>query len=247
MEVKTILEQRWVIPTAVGVVGVATGFTAGYFLGRRNGECIVYEVGDRFETDNSDEEDDVDIPVDVVSSLVENDPAFEVLLEDEGVSAGEDFVKKKLLNDVANAITDEEVSVTEDVFDEPAIANIFDASAEEEKKVGGEPYIITVEAYAENVNDWTQETLNYYAGDDIVTTQDNTPIYNHSDILGELNFGYGSHNQDSVYIRNEKMRMEWEVLRTNGRYEIEVLGHTIEQEYESSDLKHSMDRKFRDD
>jgi len=114
-------------------------------------------------------------------------------------------------------------------------------------RVLGQPYIISVDVFLENEHNWTQETLTYYQGDDIVADQADTPVYGYSNIMGPLKFGHGSGDPTVVYIRNEHLRREWEVLLHRGRFEIEVLGHTMEQESERNELKHSYSRKFRDD
>jgi hypothetical protein len=98
-----------------------------------------------------------------------------------------------------------------------------------------------------NEMDYNQETLTYYKGDDIVADQSDTPIYNHSGLMGDLKFGHGSGDANVVYIRNDSIQMEWEVLLHEGSFEVEVVGLQVEREYEESDIKHAHERRFRPD
>jgi hypothetical protein len=66
-------------------------------------------------------------------------------------------------------------------------------------------------------------------------------------LLEVLVFGHGSGDPNVVYIRNEKLQAEYEVLRDPGSYEIEVLGGHVEREMQEVDLKHSRQPgKFRE-
>ena len=125
--------------------------------------------------------------------------------------------------------------------------DFWDEEKEAAKRVPGEPYVIPVAVFFENEYEWTQETLTYYQGDDIVSDQADQVVEQHTRVLGELNFGHGSGDPNVVYIRNPSLKREWEVLLHSGKYESEILGLTVEREYQSSDFKHSVDRKFRDD
>ncbi len=42
-------------------------------------------------------------------------------------------------------------------------------------------------------------------------------------------FGVGSEDKNTLYIRNETYRMEYEVVRSPGRFDVEVLGHTFDE------------------
>jgi hypothetical protein len=106
-----------------------------------------------------------------------------------------------------------------------------------------EPYVIHAEEYFADEMDFRQETLTYYDGDDIMTDSEDSPIFNYAGLLGELKFGHGSRSVDIVYIRNEKLHMEWEVIKNHGAYAEEILGLEFERE-DAHELKHSV-LKFR--
>lgn len=108
-------------------------------------------------------------------------------------------------------------------------------------------YVIHYDEFVNNESNYSQETLTYYSGDDILTDQLNTPIYDHVKMIGQIKFGYGSNDPNVVFIRNTEIHMEWEILKDEGKYQEEILGYEIEQNYEANDLKHSNNFKFRQD
>jgi hypothetical protein len=106
------------------------------------------------------------------------------------------------------------------------------------------PYVIHADEYINDEMGFRQSTVTYYAGDDILADMSDTPVYNWNFIMGPLEWGHGSKDKNVVYIRNERLRKEWEVLLHSGSYEIEVAGFQMEKT--SGELQHSL-RKFRDD
>lgn len=107
------------------------------------------------------------------------------------------------------------------------------------------PYIIHHDEFHAREYEYPQTTLTYYAGDDVLVDEKDVPIYNYARIVGELKFGHGSQDESIVYVRNEKLEGEYEIILENGHYAIEVLGQEME-ESTSKDLKHSVP-KFRQD
>lgn len=225
MNISSVLNDPRKVAIIAGGGGVITGFIMGYLAGRSRSE--IDEVLPYVDYVDDDEEDLEHFVLDQISEYPEDDELEE---------------------------TDTEAEVSEEV-DETTTSNIFanrviiefDEEAEKENRKEGAPYIIPIHVFVENEHDWRQETVTYYVGDDVVAGENDEPIYNYSDLMGDLRFGYGSNDPNVVYIRNEKYRREWEVLRHTGHFGIEVLGHQIESEYEANDLKHSADRKFRQD
>lgn len=131
------------------------------------------------------------------------------------------------------------------------VENIFDdgwnAEEEERDRTVDAPYILHIDEYFNNEKGYAQCCLTWYAGDQILTDENMVPIHNPSAIVGHLNFGHGSRDEDTVYIRNDKLRAEYEVSRLVGSYVAEMYGAEAEAEAEQTDLKHSHTiRKFRD-
>lgn len=106
-----------------------------------------------------------------------------------------------------------------------------------------EPYILHKdEFYGEETEDYTQTTLTYYAGDDILVDQDDKPVYNYHSVVGPLRFGHGSDQEGVFYVRNDKLKAEYEVVHDDGLYSVEVLGLEIEENDRVKGLKHSVPR-----
>lgn len=137
---------------------------------------------------------------------------------------------------------------------EGVVVNIFDNGngdewdykKEIENRDRSHPYTIHVDEFVADEMGWdSQSTLTWYEGDSILCDSQDRPIYNHHEVVGELKFGHGSNDPNVVYIRNERLQAEYEVLRDTGSYEEVVLGEAMERQVQKEDLKHSMTRKFR--
>lgn len=141
-------------------------------------------------------------------------------------------------------------------FDGVVVKNIFDDSdndewdykTELESRTDDAPYIIHVDEFVAGESGWgSNSTLTWYEGDNILCDSTDKPIYNAQETVGELRFGHGSKDPNIVYVRNPKLQTEYEILRDEGSYQEIVLGEQIEAEGRSADLKHSHQRRFRDD
>jgi hypothetical protein len=159
------------------------------------------------------------------------DPELERMLDEEALIAKE---------------AEEELEVVE----EQKLVNIFtvpdgewDMEYELEQRSPNAPYVIHADEYLEGEFGYKQETVTYYDGDDIMATMADVPIYNWASMMGDLKWGHGSKDKSVVYIRNEDMSREWEVLLHHGSFEIETQGLHIE----GGELQHSHRvPKFRD-
>lgn len=97
---------------------------------------------------------------------------------------------------------------------------------EEEEPSDTNLRVISLEEFADPRNRYNKEVLTYYSEDDILTN-DNGDIVQDADVLlgddGLLKFGEGSDDPDSVYIRNDDLRMDYEVVRLYTSYSESVL------------------------
>lgn len=81
--------------------------------------------------------------------------------------------------------------------------------------------IISLEEYAASDTGYVKTSLNYYAGDDVVTDEKDTPLSDPEGFLGEdalVSFGLQSDDDDVVYVRNHELRGEYEVVRLHRSY-----------------------------
>lgn len=87
------------------------------------------------------------------------------------------------------------------------------------------PYVISVREYSES--DYRNSSLAYFAEDGVLIDEREQPIPDIDAVINEANlerFGHGSNDRRIVYVRNDKLEMDFEVVRSEGSYAKEVLG-----------------------
>lgn len=116
--------------------------------------------------------------------------------------------------------------------------NIFDSVVEDFENVDLKeimdsrspdvPYVLLRDEFLNNEReDLSQHTLTYFAEDDVLVDEKEKPIRDADKYVGEENlkkFGFLSGDKSVVYVRNEKLGMEYEILLSNRSYAEEVLG-----------------------
>ena len=88
------------------------------------------------------------------------------------------------------------------------------------------PYTISFEEFNENNVNHEQTTMTYYTVDNTLADSQDGIVDNTDAIVGDDNltrFGHGSHDPNVVYVRNEKIDMDFEIARMHGSYQSEVL------------------------
>lgn len=121
----------------------------------------------------------------------------------------------------------------------------FDYEFEVGQRTDFAPYIITKEEFFEAEDpSYDQVTLTYFEEDDVLIDEQDTPIPDTDDLVGDNHlrrFGEGSGDKNVIYIRNPQKRLEFEILLNQRSYAKEVLGFI-----EHSDSSRRP-RKFRRD
>lgn len=113
---------------------------------------------------------------------------------------------------------EEKHNVFEDQF-------VWDLEAEQAKRSEDAPYVIHVDE--RNEDEYTQTTMTYYEGDDVLCDSGDRVVTEVDNVVGIENmdrFGHGSTDPNIVYIRNEALAVDIEVVKSEGTYEEEVLG-----------------------
>jgi hypothetical protein len=104
--------------------------------------------------------------------------------------------------------------------------NVFDPEWNQEFEISqrtpDQPYVIHREEFAE-INGYTGVTLTYYEGDDVLVDEDNRPVENKSVLVGDDNlsrfkFGHGSGDPHLVFIRNDSLHVDIEVIRSEQKW-----------------------------
>lgn len=80
----------------------------------------------------------------------------------------------------------------------------------EESDMSDKPYVISPDEFDEL--DYQTETLTYYA-DGVLTDDYNNPIEDVEAMVGEESLThFGEYEDDSVYVRNDKQKIDYEIL-----------------------------------
>jgi hypothetical protein len=259
MDIQEITEKPWFIPTVVGVTASVGGFIIGGIVGLRVGYSARMK-------DEKEEQEAQDI-IGEVREILDPDEQLEfkfdatvgdlAIIETTEITIREfedDSIVEELRNDPnpRNDPRDIRVDGPPMIYiDDIKNNNVFDTSFdhwdyEEEipRRSQTKPHIIHRDEFWGEEKGYEQSTLTYYIEDDILTDQEDTPIYGYEAVTGKLLFGHGSGDINTVYIRNDKQSAEYEVLRFEGAYSREILGVSLEEDSAKSDLRHSV-RKFR--
>lgn len=236
--VETIVkESKSLIPVVVGLLAFGAGVGVGYILGRRKSTEVITLAPreSRLEHDRPpkvvvDERPKKLMSTEELKQHFADDPQVEV------VTLNDQRVEVETTNVFATTTTDEDT---------------WDIDEEIKNRSPHRPYVIHQEEFfAEEMDseDFIQVTLTYYSADDVLVDEEEKPLYNRVELVGDCleKFGHGSGDPNCVYVRNIERRVEYEVLRDPGHYRVEVLGLELEQEERAKDLKHSKaPRKFR--
>lgn len=91
------------------------------------------------------------------------------------------------------------------------------------------PYVIHQNEYNHSNPNYSKAVYTYWSVDDVVTdSEDDHPI-SHADMvvgLTNLKFGHGSDDENVVYIRNDRLETDIQIVQVNRSYEEEKLGLT---------------------
>lgn len=140
---------------------------------------------------------------------------------------------------------EDEAQLSEDV-ESPPSRNVFqddnfDLEEELKYRTKEEPYIITHDEYYAGDLEYENSSLTYYEQDDTLTDDQDKPIRDIEKTIGEdhlVRFGHGSRDRNIVYIRNDRLGMDFEVVKSTGSYVEEVLG-MLDDDSSGGELRHS--------
>jgi hypothetical protein len=78
------------------------------------------------------------------------------------------------------------------------------------------PYVISPAEFG-NLDGYDIQTLKYYEADDTLTDDDDNVV--DEELVGSASLSaFGDYEDDTVYVRNERLKRDYEILRENGRY-----------------------------
>ena len=136
---------------------------------------------------------------------------------------------EELFEDDAEEDTDEAEPEPINEIDEKPDLSIYTAKLKEQgylkdEEEGGtdemeKPYVISPEEYGER-DDYDLYSYTYYA-DKVLADENNEPIEDVDSIIGlESLKHFGEYGDDSVYVRNDELKADYEILLDDEKYEV---------------------------
>lgn len=210
------------------MVGVATlGAGIGLVIGYKVAE---HRLGERFEKRLEEETADMrefytahkktyNTPEEAAKALI---PQTEETPEDPRVKA-QKVNYNKIVKQYVDPLDEFKADQGESCETEEKVVhrNVFD-----DQPLDG-PVIITQEDFMQNETGYEQATLTFYLKGGVLTDQRDDVIDNAEEVIGPLaahNFGEGSSDPNTVHVRNAKIQMEFEIVKSERSYEEDVLG-----------------------
>jgi hypothetical protein len=210
-------------------IKILIGTVIGAGLGWLVGNLIVNQIlAAESEFDDWDYLDEEDLDwVKEIDEEIETEESEERIMKNKGKRVVRprnysDFFgsNRPELAALAAKYNNEEVTPEEETLapDEAAFENYEEI--EEEKK---DPSIISSTEYLNGDMGYEKVVLYYYAGDDVVTDEDNNPVNRPEQLLGDdalVSFGELSDNPKMVYVRNNGKKADYHVIRLDTTYSL---------------------------
>jgi hypothetical protein len=124
----------------------------------------------------------------------------------------------------------------------PEVHNVFESvkdpitgwnyEVEVESRKNRDVYVIHQDEFG-GMDHFEKVTLSYFGGDDVLCDVKDQIVDNQSNLVGDAldKFGHGSGDKNVVYVRNERMKIDLEVVKSEKTYAEEV--HGFKHEYPS--------------
>lgn len=248
MDIQTLIHtQRFVVPV-VAIVSASAGATAAYLVLNTKLERKYAERADR-EIEESKQALERKYKVEAFAGLAEYEqpvivePDIPEIDEEEVRTAARilttelGYVPYNKAGEKPEAQSAQErievvASQRKSVWDDQPIvetfADEFDLETEKAKRTNDAPYILQHDEFYDNENDNQQFTFTYYEGDDVMTDENGAPIdkavIDRNLGLGNLRFGYGTQQKDTVLIHNPISGNDYEIVREKGLHSIAAYG-----------------------
>lgn len=189
--------------------GIAVGGGAGYLVTKKMLE-------QRFEADLNEQ----------IAEVKE----YYKLLRKEGeysqlVKPAEELAELPKYEDVISEYSGEEE-------DEEEEAVVVESESNEERNTD-EPYVISVDEYMNDREEYDKNTVTYFEVDDVLVDEREQVIPDVDNTVGTdclTKFGHKSNDNKVVYVRNERLEADFEILLDTRSYSETVLGIREEKE-----------------
>lgn len=213
-----------VVIAGTAIVSLAAGSVAGYFVARRQ-LGAEYDIRLREELESTKDfydklhkKGDYETPEAALETLVP--AAAEALRTYQGV-----VHRAKVNAPVADPRPDPKTIVEKNIFVDGQLNELTENDLRNRTEEA--PYILTQDEYMNNESEYTQSTLTYYAGDGVLTDSRDDRIDEVDKTVGLNNlqrFGTASGDPRVVYVRNDVLEIEFEIVLHDESYAKAVAG-----------------------
>jgi hypothetical protein len=220
-------------------LGLAVGATVGYFIARKKMELKYAQIADQEIADMKEhylerERDVIRFQEELAS---QPKPNLDAVMDEMNYQRKRSTYTPEEQAAINEVVAEEEEEERRNIFESlPA----WDYSEEMKKRDPERPYVIHKDEFEEGIGDerepeWQQGTLSYFDGDDVLTDErDHVIDADRESVVGDANllrFGHGSGDPNVVYVRNEYMTIDIEIVRSPGLYAEEVHGIIEHSDY----------------
>jgi type IV secretory pathway VirB10-like protein len=184
------------------------------YLSEHAEEAAIQAANEAAEEAVEEAEERVEEFVEAVEAYEEEHDS-DFIITDEEAEAAQDPVVKNIFDEARRHIAERESARDPETFD--ALKN-RDARA---------PFHISTDDFMDDENEFSKITITYFEGDDTLIDERESIIPDIDGTVGRDNlhhFGEDSDSKDTVYVRNEKLQTDFEVVREEGTYTQMVLG-----------------------
>lgn len=227
--------KEWTTPAVVGVVSFAAGVAAGAVgykvrLDRQIDRDLAGIEGLSDAIKKVSFEQNIHIPESKDLDIVDTSPGFNL-----GQTFAQSFAKT--MKDLSPKTPEPEPEPDAEVNN--VFQDDWDVAEEMASRSPDAPYVLHINEFVNRDSGYHQQVLEWYMQDQILADENNVPIYSPEKIVGRLEWGRGSKDEDTVYIRNDKLHAEYEIHKNPGSFQEEVYGVEAEAGAEEDELKHS--------
>lgn len=195
--------MKKLIPLVTFIVGAAIGSVTTWYYTKKKYEQFAQEQIDsvkeifsyKKEEEEEPEEDSPEIPIVDFRKEKPDVTAYAKMLKDKG------YTDYTVVNDSDDEEDEEEPPTSE----------------EGEKRTWRDPYVVSPDEFGE-FDDYGKISLTFYS-DHILTDENNEPIEDIERTVGfeSLNH-FGEYEDDSVFVRNERLKVDFEILLDQRKY-----------------------------
>lgn len=226
------------------VAGAAAGGMAAFALAYRKAEAKFAEVAEAEIEEMQQHYDAKKAALDVEAA---KRPISEIVAErgyissEAEVSSPPPMAVAPPSSVVEAAEEDEDEQEVTNVFEEVKPDHEWDWETEKRQRRPHKAYVVHIDEKDE-LGDYADVTLTYYEGDDVLCDERDVIVdpEDRDNLVGEANlerFGHGSGDVNVVYIRNDRLEILYEIVKSPNEYAVEVHG------FNSGDLTHEDGRR----